>query len=75
MTMLASALLSAAAATLQAPAAPPPSAPTQQVRAQTQAVVRIIQAAVVKNGLSDVPHQRSIRRDELGRDLIILSFE
>jgi hypothetical protein len=75
MMMLASTLLSAVAATLQAAAAPPPSAPAQQARAQTQAVVRIIQAAEVRKGLSDVPHQRSVRRDELGRRLIMLDFE
>jgi hypothetical protein len=75
MTMLASILLSAVAVTLQVPSATPPPQPPQEARARTQVFVRIVQAAEVRGGLSDVPHQRSIRRDELGRSQILLQFE
>lgn len=71
MAMLAFAYLTAAAATLQVPASPPP----MQARAQAQVLVRIVQAAEVINGQTEVPHQRTIRRDELGRSQTILQFE
>jgi hypothetical protein len=71
MTMLASALLSALAATAQ----PPVPAEPVRVRAQTQVFVQIIQAAEVKGGQSDTPHQRSFRLDELGRKQLLLQFE
>jgi hypothetical protein len=75
MMMLASVLLTAAAVTLQAPAATPPSPPPPLVRAQTQVFVRIIQAAEIRGGVSDAPHQRSVRHDKLGRSEILLQFE
>jgi hypothetical protein len=68
--MLASALLSALAATLPAPV--PPPAP---VRAQTQVFVQIIQAAEVRGGSSNSPHQRTVRRGETGQAEILLQFE
>lgn len=70
--MLAYTLQMALAATLQA-SAPPPAV---QARAQTQVVVQIIQAAEVRGGRSDTPHQRSVRRDEeTGERLVLLQFE
>nr|WP_314441650.1 hypothetical protein [uncultured Sphingomonas sp.] len=70
--MLAPALHMALAATLQAPAPPP----AVQARAQTQVMVQIIQAAEVRGGRSDTPHQRSVRRDDVsGETLILLQFE
>lgn len=69
--MLVPALLTALAATLQAPA--PPAMPP--VRAQTQVFVQIIRAAEIRNGRSDVPHQRTIRRGDAGQTEILLQFE
>ena len=71
MNMLASTLLIALAATTQAPAAAPPP----PVRAQAQVFVQIIQAAEVRDGRSDSPHQRTVRRDEAGNTQILLQFE
>ena len=71
MTMLAPALLTALAASTQAPASPPP----MQARAQTQVFVQIIQAAEVRAGESSTRHQRSTRLDEFGRTMILLQFE
>ncbi|WP_344708601.1 hypothetical protein [Sphingomonas humi] len=68
--MLAPALLTAFAATAQAPAAPP-----LQVRAQTQVFVQIIQAAEIRDGSSGSPHQRTTRTDDAGRTQILLQFE
>lgn len=68
--MLASALLTALAA-----APTPPPSPPMVARAQTQVLVRIVQAAEVRGGTSDTPHQRTFRRDELGRVAILLQFE
>ena len=65
--MLLSALLIAATVTVKAPPAP--------ARAQAQAFVRIIQAAEVRDGQSDTPHQRTMRRDESGGTQILLQFE
>lgn len=72
MLMLASPLLAALAATVQTPSAAPPPV---QVRAQAQVMVQIIQAAEVRNGRSDTPHQRTVRRDEAGQTHILLQFE
>ena len=69
--MLAPALLTALAATLQA-TAPPPSV---RVRAQTQVFVQIILAAEVRGGESSTPHQRTIRLDDSGRKQVLLQFE
>ena len=71
MTMLASAFLTAVAATLSSPAPAPPVA----VRAQAQVFVQIIQAAEIRDGKSDSPHQRTTRLDEAGRTQILLQFE
>ncbi|NJC04886.1 hypothetical protein GGQ97_000679 [Sphingomonas kaistensis] len=70
--MLASPLLAALAATVQTPSA---AAPPVQVRAQAQVFVQIIQAAEVRNGRSDTPHQRTVRRDEAGQTQTLLQFE
>ena len=70
MIMLASALLTAVAATFQAPVPPPVRA-----RAQTQVFVTIVQAAEIRGGGSSSPHQRSTRTDEAGRTQILLQFE
>lgn len=72
MMMLASALLTALAATAQTP---DPAPPAVQARAQAQVFVQIIQAAEVRNGRSHTPHQRTIRRDEAGQPQILLQFE
>jgi hypothetical protein len=69
--MLAPVLLTALAATLQAPAPPP----AVEVRAQTQVFVQIIQAAEVRNGSTSSPHQRTVRLDEGGQKQILLQFE
>jgi hypothetical protein len=70
MTMLASALLAALAAST----APPQPAPVQ-ARAQAQVFVQIIQAAEMRGGKSDTPHQRTIRRNPAGETLVLLQFE
>ena len=70
MIMLAPALLTALAATLQAPAPPP-----VQARSQTQVFVTIVQAAEIRGGDSSSPHQRTTRTDEAGRAQILLQFE
>lgn len=69
--MLASALLTVLAATLETP--PPP--PVRQARAQARVMVEIVQAAEVRNGSSTSPHQRRERRDEQGNRQILLEFE
>lgn len=72
MMMLAPTLLTAVAATLQASS---PAAPPMRVRAQTQVFVQIIQAAEVRDGKSDFPHQRTVRREDGGQTLVLLQFE
>lgn len=69
--MLVFSLLTAAAATLPTP----PSQPAQVLRAQARASVRIIQAAEVRGGRSDLRHHRSVRRDEAVQTLVVLQFE
>ena len=66
--MLSSALLIALAATTQAP-------PPVLVRAQAQASVRIVHAVEVRNGATNSPHQRTVRRDENGQRQILVQFE
>lgn len=72
MIMLASALLAALAATT---AAPPPQPAPVQARAQAQVFVQIIQAAEMRGGRSDTPHQRTVRRNQRGETLFLLQFE
>lgn len=71
MAMLASALLTALVASAPASAPPQPLV----ARAQTQALVRIIQAAEVRNGQTSEPHQRTVRTDAAGQTQILLQFE
>jgi hypothetical protein len=71
MIMLASALLAALAATTPAPPQPAPL----QARAQAQVFVQIIQAAEMRGGKSDTPHQRTVRRNQHGETLVLLQFE
>ena len=66
-----SVLLIALAAATQA--APPP--PPVRASAQAQVLVRIIEAAEVRNGATSSPHQRTMRRDENGRTQVLLQFE
>lgn len=68
--MLVSALILAVTAV---PDAPPP--PSVSARAQVVAMVQIIQAAEIRGGLSDTPHQRRTRLDERGGREILLEFE
>lgn len=67
--MLVSALILAVTAV---PDAPPPSV---SARAQVVAMVQIIQAAEIRGGLSDTPHQRRTRLDERGGRETLLEFE
>ena len=71
MTMLAPFLITAIAATLQAPA----PAPSLIAKAQVTAFVRIISAAEVRSGQSAAQHQRRTRIDNLGRPETLLEFE
>ena len=71
MMMLSSALLMALAVTTQSAAPNPPV----RASAQAQVFLQIIQAAEVRNGQSNSPHQRTVRRDEHGRRQILLQFE
>ena len=71
MIMLASALLTALAATTPALSQPAPV----QARAQAQVFVQIIQAAEMRGGKSDYPHHRTVRRDQNGDTLVLLQFE
>lgn len=71
MAMLVLSLVTTAAATLQAP----PAAPPQAAQARVTAFVQIIQAAEVRGGQSDAPHQRRSRLDALGRPETLLEFE
>ena len=70
--MLAPALLTALAATLQAQA---PAERPVFARAQAQVLVQIVQTAEVRGGHSRSPHQRTIRHDENGAKLVLLQFE
>lgn len=69
--MLAPALVLAIATA--APAVPAP--PRLAARAQVGVFVQIIQAAEIRGGRSDAPHQRRNRRDEQGRPETLLEFE
>jgi hypothetical protein len=71
MAMLAPALLLAATAIAPAPAATVPIT----ARAQVTATVRFIQAAELRSGRTDSPHQRRVRRDEAGSQQILIEFE
>lgn len=63
-------LIALAAVTQTAPPQPP-----VRVSAQVRAFVQIIEAAEVRNGATNSPHQRTVRRDEAGRSQILLQFE
>lgn len=69
--MLAPALVLAIATVVPAAATPP----SIIARAQVGVFVQIIQAAEIRDGRSDTPHQRRNRRDELGRPETLLEFE
>ncbi|WP_426266119.1 hypothetical protein [Sphingomonas sp. LHG3443-2] len=68
-------LLSAPLLALAATAQTVDPQPSVTVRAQTQVLVQIIQAAEVRDGQTSSPHQRTVRTDEAGQTQILLQFE
>ncbi len=72
--MLAALALSAIAAQM-APLPAPAAGERTTLRAQAQVMVRIVAAAEVRGGRTDVPHQRRRGRAPEGFPLTLIEFE